>query len=168
MSIEIIAYADGGCSGNPGIGGWGVSLQAFRDGRLLKQRSLSGASPSATNNQMELRAAIEALNALDRPSKLTLVTDSRYLVDGATKWLPGWKARGWKTKNNQDVKNKPLWLELERAASRHEVRWQWTKGHADSDGNNLADSLAQEAIGALKKTMKANGAGPRSGKAPGR
>ena len=150
MPLRVLAFTDGACSGNPGIGGWGVSLQAYRNGELLKQKDFSGAVEDTTNNRMEMQAAIEALKALRNPSEITIVTDSRYLKDGITKWVKGWEKNGWKTAKKEDVKNKELWQELNRIASRHKVTWNWTKGHADSTGNKRADGLARLAIKNLK------------------
>ncbi|MDE0113193.1 MAG: ribonuclease HI [Albidovulum sp.] len=151
MPVEVFAYTDGACSGNPGPGGWGVSLQAFQNGRIVKQSDFSGACEDTTNNRMELQAAIEALKALRRPSDITIVTDSKYLRDGITKWLRVWEKNGWKTVKEKDVKNKELWQELGRVASIHRVKWDWTKGHADNSGNKRADELARHAIERLKR-----------------
>ena len=118
---DLAAYTDGACSGNPGPGGWGVVLIA-RDGeRLLKTRELSGGEPLTTNNRMELMAAIAALEALDRPSTLTVVTDSVYVRDGVTRWIHGWKRNGWLTGARKPVKNEDLWRRLDAAAGRHTV-----------------------------------------------
>jgi ribonuclease HI len=143
---EIFAYTDGACSGNPGPGGWGVVLLA-RDGeRVLKERELSGGEALTTNNRMELTAAIAALEALERPSRLTLVTDSAYLRDGVTRWIHAWKRNGWRTAARKPVKNEDLWLRLEAAAARHEVSWDWIKGHAGHPQNERADRLARAAL----------------------
>ena len=142
---ELFAYTDGACSGNPGPGGWGVLLQA-RDGkRVVKERELSGGEAETTNNRMELMAAITALETLDRPSALTIVTDSVYVKDGLTKWIHGWKRNGWKTASKKPVKNAELWQRLDAAASRHEVDWQWVKGHAGHEENERCDELATQA-----------------------
>lgn len=147
---DLIAYTDGACSGNPGPGGWGVLLEA-RDGEtLVKSKELSGGLPETTNNQMELTAAIEALNALERPSKITIITDSVYVKDGITSWIHGWKARGWKTAAKKPVKNEELWKALDEAAQRHQVTWEWIKGHAGHDGNERADELARQGMEPFK------------------
>ncbi|MDF1730987.1 MAG: ribonuclease HI [Minwuia sp.] len=139
MEVEI--WTDGACSGNPGPGGWGAVLR-FGD----REKELSGGEAQTTNNRMELRAAIESLNALKRPCEVLLHTDSRYVMDGITDWIRGWKARGWKTAAKKPVKNADLWQELDAANSRHRVRWHWVKGHAGDAGNERADQLAREAI----------------------
>lgn len=141
MDKSVTIYTDGACSGNPGPGGWGALLQY---GDTTKE--LSGHAEHTTNNQMELQAAIEALNALKRPSIVTLYTDSTYVLQGITEWLPGWKARGWRTANKKPVKNVDYWQALDAAAARHTVTWKWVKGHSGHPGNERADSLATSAI----------------------
>jgi ribonuclease HI len=136
---SVLINADGSCLGNPGPGGWAVVLQAGGHEKVL-----SGADPQTTNNRMELTAAIQALAALKRPSKVTLRTDSRYVVDGITKWVAGWKKRGWKTAEKKEVANQDLWLALDAAAARHEVRWEWVRGHAGDAANERVDRLARE------------------------
>ncbi len=148
---ELFAYTDGACSGNPGPGGWGVVLEA-RDGAVLvKSRELSGGEPETTNNRMEMMAAIAALETLERPSALTVVTDSTYLKDGITGWIHGWKRNGWKTSNRKPVKNTDLWQRLDAAQARHQVKWEWIKGHAGHEQNERADRLARAEIKALKE-----------------
>jgi ribonuclease HI len=143
---EIVAYTDGACSGNPGPGGWGAVLIA-RDGeRVLKTRELKGGAAATTNNQMELMAAIAALEALERPAALTVVTDSAYLRDGVTRWLHGWKLNGWQTAGRKPVKNEGLWRRLDSAAAPHKVTWDWVRGHAGDPGNERADALAREGM----------------------
>ncbi|MGF1447726.1 MAG: ribonuclease HI [Pikeienuella sp.] len=146
MAVEITAYTDGACSGNPGPGGWGVVLEAREGETVLKSRELSGAEPETTNNRMELMAAIAALEALERPADIALVTDSSYLRDGITKWIHAWKRNGWKTAAKTPVKNEDLWKRLEAAAARHRVAWEWVKGHAGHPQNERADTLARAAI----------------------
>ena len=138
---KIDIYSDGACRGNPGPGGWGALLRC--DGH---EKRLYGAEPQTTNNRMELKATIEALRALRQPCEVTVWTDSQYVKKGMTEWLPGWKAKGWKTAARAPVKNADLWQELEQAASRHRVDWQWVKGHAGHEGNEEADRLANQAI----------------------
>ncbi|MBX9604695.1 MAG: ribonuclease HI [Gammaproteobacteria bacterium] len=140
--VEI--YTDGACRGNPGPGGWGALLR-YRG----REKQLMGAAPATTNNRMELTAAIEALRALTRPSRVHLHTDSQYVKNGITEWLPGWKRRGWKTASKAPVKNVDLWQALDSACAGHEVRWFWVKGHAGHVENELADSLANAAIDQL-------------------
>ncbi|MEM7241632.1 MAG: ribonuclease HI [Pseudomonadota bacterium] len=146
--VELYAYTDGACSGNPGPGGWGVVLLAIENGQEIKRRELKGGAAETTNNQMELTAAIEALNALERPSALTLVTDSIYVKDGITKWIHGWKAKGWTKKGG--LKNKELWQALDAATARHDITWEWIKGHAGHVHNERADELAREGMAPFK------------------
>jgi ribonuclease HI len=148
--IALTAYTDGACSGNPGPGGWGVVLEATRDGEVVKSRELSGGEADTTNNRMELMAAIRALETLERPSQLTIVTDSVYLRDGITGWIHGWKRNGWKTAAKKPVKNAELWQRLDAARARHDVTWEWVKGHAGHPQNERADALARAEIKALK------------------
>ena len=136
--VEIAT--DGACKGNPGPGGWGAIL---RYGSV--EKDMSGGEPLTTNNRMELMAAIRALDALKRPSHVTLSTDSRYVMDGLTKWLKGWQRNGWKTASKQPVKNADLWRELVAAAEPHRIDWQWVKGHAGHPDNERADRLASDA-----------------------
>jgi ribonuclease HI len=135
-------YTDGGCRPNPGPGGWGVVIVSGK--RKIKE--LKGGEDDTTNNRMELRAAVEGLRFLDRPHRVELYTDSRYLRDGVTSWLPKWIANGWKTSNKSQVKNQDLWCELETELDRHEVTWHWVKGHAGNRYNERADRLASSAI----------------------
>ena len=144
--VELFAYTDGACSGNPGPGGWGVLLLARDGDRVLRRRELSGGAPETTNNRMELRAAIAALEALERPSALTIVTDSTYVKNGITGWLHGWKRNRWRTAAKKPVKNVDLWQRLDAAQARHEVNWQWVRGHAGHPENERADALAREAM----------------------
>lgn len=137
--VEI--YSDGACRGNPGIGGWGVSLR-FGD----REKNLYGAAQDTTNNRMELTAAIEGLRALKRASKVVLWTDSRYVKDGITTWIANWKVRGWRTAANKPVKNADLWMALDELAAMHDIDWRWVKGHAGNEGNEAADRLANLAI----------------------
>ena len=148
--MELVAYTDGACSGNPGPGGWGGLLLARDNGTILKTRELKGGAPETTNNRMELTAAIEALNALERAASVTIVTDSSYVKDGITKWLHGWKKNGWKTAAKKDVKNDDLWRELDAAQARHQVTWEWVKGHAGHDENEQADQLARDGMAPFK------------------
>ncbi len=148
--MELFAYTDGACSGNPGPGGWGVVLVACEGGAVLRTRELSGGSPATTNNRMELMAAISALEALERPSRLTVITDSAYVKGGITEWLPGWKRRGWRTADGKPVKNDDLWRRLEDAAARHAVGWDWVKGHAGHPENERADALARAGMAPFK------------------
>lgn len=147
---KLFAYTDGACSGNPGPGGWGTILIA-RDGDAeVKKRELNGGAALTTNNQMELMAAISALEALERPSALTVVTDSVYVKDGITKWIHGWKKRGWQTAAKKPVKNEELWRRLDAATSQHNVTWEWVKGHAGHPQNERADELARAGMAPFK------------------
>lgn len=141
-TVEI--YTDGACRGNPGPGGWGVLLIAGE-----RRKELYGGEPDTTNNRMELRAAIEALNALNGERQVTLHTDSKYVMDGINNWMPGWKKRGWTTAAKKPVKNQDLWRDLDRAASRHDIRWNWVRGHTGNAGNERADELANKGIDEL-------------------
>ena len=136
-------YTDGACSGNPGPGGWGAVLR-WRG----RARELSGYEPATTNNRMELLAAITALETLKRPIRVRLFTDSNYLRQGITTWLPAWKARGWRTADKKPVKNQDLWQRLEQALARHQVEWRWVRGHSGDADNERADQLARAAISA--------------------
>ena len=145
-SERVEIYTDGACKGNPGPGGWGALLR-YRG----KERELWGGEPNTTNNRMELMAAIQALEALKRPCRVTLTTDSRYLQQGVTEWLANWKRRGWKTAGRQPVKNVDLWKRLDEAMSRHDIEWHWVRGHTGHPENERADRLANRAIEALRK-----------------
>ena len=137
MSNTVDIWTDGACSGNPGPGGWGAILHYAGT-----EKELSGAEAETTNNRMELMAAIQALDALKRSSKVRLHTDSKYVMDGLTKWIHGWKKNGWKTAAKKPVKNEDLWRELDELVSRHQVSWTWVKGHAGHPENEKADELA--------------------------
>ena len=137
--VEV--FTDGACSGNPGPGGWGALLR-FNS----VEKELSGGEPRTTNNRMELLAAIEALNALTRSSRVRLYTDSTYVKNGITEWIHNWKARGWKTAARKPVKNEELWRALDAAVARHEIEWIWVRGHSGHEGNERADQLARDGI----------------------
>ena len=143
-------FTDGACRGNPGPGGWGAILR-YGD----KEKELFGGEPHTTNNRMELMAAIMALEALTAPCQVVLTTDSRYVMDGITKWMANWKKRGWKTASRQPVKNADLWRRLDAACEKHTIEWQWVKGHSGHPENDKADALANRGIDELlqKKGM---------------
>lgn len=141
MTDTIEIYTDGGCRGNPGLGGWGAIL-SYKG----KQRELSGSTEDTTNNRMELMAAISALEALKRTCKVVLHTDSVYVRDGITKWLSGWKNNNWKTAAKKPVKNQDLWQLLDAQNQRHDITWKWVKGHSGNPGNERADELANLAM----------------------
>ena len=137
--VEI--YSDGACRGNPGPGGWGALLRANG-----AEKELYGGEAATTNNRMELMAAIRALEALKRPSRVKLYTDSIYVMKGISSWIHDWKKRGWRTADKKPVKNEDLWRQLEAVAARHEVEWHWVKGHAGHPENERADALANKGI----------------------
>ena len=134
---DLIAYTDGACSGNPGPGGWGVVMQAKTGDTVTKQRELKGGAKETTNNRMELMAAIVALEALKRPCEIRLTTDSKYVIQGITQWIKGWKKKGWKK-----IKNRDLWERLDAAVGEHRIEWVWVKGHSGDPMNERVDQLA--------------------------
>ena len=139
-------FTDGACSGNPGPGGWGAIL---RYGAVEKE--LYGGEPATTNNRMELMAAIQALEALKRPMKVRLYTDSEYVKNGITQWIHGWKARGWKTADKKPVKNEDLWKRLDEAKRRHDIEFHWVRGHAGHPENERADALARQGVADVRQ-----------------
>ena len=141
-SINI--YADGGCRGNPGPGGWGVLMQTGS-----AEKELWGGEANTTNNRMELTAVIRALEALKRPSVLSVHTDSQYVQKGISTWIHNWKRNGWRTADKKPVKNADLWQILDTIAKQHEIKWLWVKGHAGHPGNERADALANRGIDEL-------------------
>ncbi|MDQ6950717.1 MAG: ribonuclease HI [Mariprofundales bacterium] len=141
---KVIAYTDGACSGNPGPGGWGAWLQFDQH-----QKELWGGEPHSTNQRMELQAAIEVLKALNRPCAITIISDSKYLVQGMNEWIHGWKKAGWKRRGKQPISNLDQWQELDQLAAIHQATWQWIKGHAGHDGNERADELARRGVAEL-------------------
>jgi len=145
MTDHVEIFTDGACSGNPGPGGWGALLR-FNGA----EKTISGADPATTNNRMEMMAAISALELLQRPCKVQLTTDSVYVKNGITQWIHGWKKRGWKTASKQPVKNVDLWQRLDEAIKPHQIEWRWVKGHSGHRENEIADTLATEAIKTLR------------------
>jgi len=141
MPFKIVAYTDGACSGNPGPGGWGVWLRAGKH-----EKELCGGEKHTTNQRMELQAAIEALKALKKPGSITIVTDSKYVLNGITDWIHGWKKKGWKNSKKEPVANRELWEALDALNQKHNVDWQWVKGHSGDEGNDKADELARQGI----------------------
>jgi len=141
VTPKVLIYTDGACRGNPGPGGWGAILMF--GGR---EKELCGGDLATTNNRMELMGAIQALEALNKPCKVELHTDSQYVMKGITEWVRGWKARGWKTAAKDPVKNEDLWRRLDEARQRHDVDWRWVKGHAGHELNERADELAQRGM----------------------
>lgn len=151
MSTENIVeiYADGACRGNPGPGGWGAWLISGNH-----QKELWGGEPDTTNNRMELTAVIEALTALKRPVSVRVHTDSKYVQQGISSWIHGWKRNGWKTSDKKPVKNADLWQRLDQLAAQHKVEWLWVKGHAGNAGNEKADALANRGIDELQAAVR--------------
>lgn len=145
----VMIYTDGACSGNPGPGGWGAILQ-WRG----KEKELSGAAPVTTNNAMELTAVIQALEALKRPVRVIISTDSRYVKDGITKWIHSWKRNGWQTIDKQPVKNIELWQRLDANTAKHAIEWRWVKGHSGHTENERADKLARAAIAKISENRR--------------
>jgi ribonuclease HI len=145
MSDAVELFTDGACKGNPGPGGWGAVLRLGD-----RERELSGGEAQTTNNRMELTAAIEGLNALTRPCRVILSTDSKYVMDGITKWVHGWQRNGWRTADRKPVKNADLWQALVAATARHDIEWRWVKGHAGHPENERADRLASDAAEAAR------------------
>ena len=147
MTPGVTIYTDGACSGNPGPGGWGAVL--LHGG---KSKEISGGELATTNNRMELMGAIRALEALTKPCRVELHTDSQYVMKGISEWIHNWKRRGWRTADGKPVKNDDLWRRLDEARSRHDVQWRWVKGHAGHELNEQADALARRG---LKETVEA-------------
>lgn len=147
MNESIIIYTDGACRGNPGPGGWGAVLQ-YQD----KCKEIFGGDADTTNNRMELLAAIKALEAINRPCKIVLNSDSQYVLKGITEWMANWKKRGWKTAAKKPVKNADLWRRLDSAMQQHEIKWNWVKGHSGNAGNEQADYLANKGIDEITRT----------------
>jgi ribonuclease HI len=141
VTPDVTIFTDGACSGNPGPGGWGAILISG-----AHEREICGGEPATTNNRMELMAAIQALEALKRPCKVELHTDSQYVRKGITEWISGWKARGWRTADKKPVKNEDLWKRLDAARARHDVDWRWVKGHNGHELNERADGLASKGM----------------------
>lgn len=144
MAAEVKIYTDGACRGNPGPGGWGVILEYGKEAKMLY-----GSEAATTNNRMELTAAIQALSALKRPCKIELYSDSKYVLQGITEWLPNWKQKGWRTAAKKPVMNSDLWQRLDALASMHDITWRWVKGHSGHVQNELADQLANKGIDEL-------------------
>ncbi|NCW59335.1 MAG: ribonuclease HI [Proteobacteria bacterium] len=137
-------YTDGACRGNPGQGGWGVLIE-YKETR----KEYFGGQNHTTNNQMELMAAIEGLKALNEPCEVNLTTDSKYVMQGITAWIENWKKNNWKNASKKDVKNKDLWVELDKQTKIHKVKWNWVKGHSGHEQNEIADQLANKGIDSL-------------------
>ena len=156
-SPEVELFTDGACSGNPGPGGWGAILRLKTADGGEREKELSGGDPATTNNKMELMGAISGLEALKRPCVVRLYTDSKYVMDGATKWIHGWKKNGWRTADKKPVKNAELWQRLDAALKSHEVQWHWVKGHAGHAENERADQLARDGVAMARLQQKVRG-----------
>ena len=141
MNSPVVIHTDGACRGNPGPGGWGAVLE-----HQSRERELYGYEPETTNNRMELMAIIQALEALKRPCRVRAITDSQYVMKGVTEWMAGWKKRGWRTASRKPVANRDLWERLDAAIQRHDIEWQWVRGHTGQAGNERADELANRGI----------------------
>ena len=141
--MEIKIFTDGACSGNPGPGGWGALLKAKRNGEIISEKEIFGGEQNTTNNRMELIAAIKALEVLRKRSKVTIVTDSKYLKDGMTKWLDKWISNNWRNSTNKEIKNLDLWRAIYSLSETHDVSWAWVKGHDNHKENERADYLAR-------------------------
>ena len=145
MTAPVVIYTDGACKGNPGPGGWGALLQYGR-----RERELFGSESRTTNNRMELIAVIRALESLKRTATVEIYTDSQYVKNGIETWINTWKRNGWRTSDRKPVKNADLWLELDGLVREHDIRWHWVKGHADTEGNQRADALANRGVDAVR------------------
>lgn len=141
MTSPVVIHTDGACRGNPGPGGWGAVLE-----HQSRERELYGYEPETTNNRMELMAIIQALETLKRPCTVRAITDSQYVMKGVTEWMPGWKKRGWRTAARKPVANRDLWERLDAAIQRHDIEWEWVRGHTGQAGNERADELANRGI----------------------
>ena len=147
MTAPVVIYTDGACKGNPGPGGWGALLQYGR-----RERELFGGEARTTNNRMELIAVIRALESLKRTASVEIYTDSQYVKNGIETWINVWKRNGWKTSDRKPVKNADLWVELDRLVRNHAIRWHWVRGHADTEGNQRADALANRGVDAVRSS----------------
>jgi len=147
MTPHVLIFTDGACSGNPGPGGWGAVMISGEN-----RKEICGGEPGTTNNRMELMAAIQALEALKKPCKVELHTDSTYVMKGISEWIHSWKRRGWRTADGKPVKNDDLWRRLDEARSRHDVKWHWVKGHAGHELNERADELARQGLADARAT----------------
>ncbi len=148
--MQINIFTDGACSGNPGPGGWGALLVAKKNGKIVSEKEIFGGEHNTTNNRMELMAAIKALDLLTKVSKVTIITDSRYLKDGMTKWLDQWILNNWKNSSKKEIKNIDLWKKIYTLSNTHDISWSWVKGHSNHIENEKADNLARLGMKAFK------------------
>ncbi len=150
--LRIFAYTDGACSGNPGPGGWAAILMAKSADKIIQRKEIFGGEIDTTNNRMELTAVIKALSALNKKTTITIVSDSKYVINGITKWLNGWKKNDWKNASNKPVKNVDLWQKLDELIRTHSVTFEWVKGHDNNEENERADFLARSGISNVNKS----------------
>ena len=148
--MQVNIFTDGACSGNPGPGGWGALLVAKKNGKIVSEKEIFGGEHNTTNNRMELMAAIKALDLLTKVSKVTIITDSRYLKDGMTKWLDQWILNNWKNSSKKEIKNIDLWKKIYTLSNTHDISWSWVKGHSNHIENEKADNLARLGMKAFK------------------
>ena len=148
--MKVSIYTDGACSGNPGPGGWGALLVARKNGEIVSEKEVYGGEYNTTNNQMELTAAIKALDLLKKPTHVTIVTDSKYLRDGMTKWIHQWQLNNWKNSQKKEIKNLKLWKKIHSLSQKHDISWVWVKGHDNHKENEKADFLARQGMASFK------------------
>ena len=149
--MQVKVFTDGACSGNPGPGGWGAILKALKNGEIVSEKEIHGGEEITTNNRMELTAAIKGLESLKKQSEVTIITDSKYLKDGMTKWINSWIANNWRSSTNKEIKNLDLWKTIYALSQFHEIRWEWVKGHNAHKDNEKADYLARLGMSLFKK-----------------
>jgi ribonuclease HI len=149
--VEVKVFTDGACSGNPGPGGWGAILKALKDGKVISEKEIYGGEEITTNNRMELVAAIKALESLKKQTRVTIITDSKYLKDGMTKWINNWLSNNWRNSANKEIKNIDLWKKINALSQSHEILWEWVKGHNAHEENDRADYLARLGMSSFKK-----------------
>ena len=149
--MQVKVFTDGACSGNPGPGGWGAILKALKNGEIVSEKEIHGGEEITTNNRMELTAAMKGLESLKKQSQVTIITDSKYLKDGMTKWINNWLSNNWRTSANKEIKNLDLWKRIYDLSQFHEVQWEWVKGHNAHKDNEKADYLARLGMSVFKK-----------------
>jgi ribonuclease HI len=149
--MQVKVFTDGACSGNPGPGGWGAILKALKNGEIVSEKEIHGGKEITTNNRMELTAAIKGLESLKKQSEVTVITDSKYLKDGMTKWINSWISNDWRSSTNKEIKNLDLWKTIYALSQFHEIQWEWVKGHNAHKDNEKADYLARLGMSLFKK-----------------